>query len=154
MLFTHSNQLSFLNTAVFYWQVMENVVSPLQTIYTQWLVLSKNETHCSTVLHRVNKKSTEYNVAAKGQNTYFFLPFHWLETCPRSLIYQYWYSCTNRDTHLPPHSVKERRKQLPEMLLVWCSYTPIIFLGWTKQLRELIHQNICCVKRRQFSRWG
>lgn len=55
MLFKHSNQLPFLNTIVFYRQVMENVVSPLQTVYTQWLVLSQNETHCSTVLHRVNK---------------------------------------------------------------------------------------------------
>lgn len=48
MLFKHSHQSSFLNTTIFYWQLMENVVSPLQTIYTQWLVLSQNEIHCSS----------------------------------------------------------------------------------------------------------
>lgn len=53
---------------------MENLVSPLQMICTQWLVLSKNETCCSGVLHRVNKQSTEYNVVPNGQNTYFVLP--------------------------------------------------------------------------------
>lgn len=35
--------------------VMEMVVSPLQTICTQWLVLSQNETHCSAVLPNVIK---------------------------------------------------------------------------------------------------
>lgn len=48
-------------------------MSPLQMICTQWLVQSKNETCCSRVLHRVNNQSTEYNVAANGQNIYFVL---------------------------------------------------------------------------------
>lgn len=52
---------------------MENLVSPLQMICTQWLVVSKNETCCSGVLHGVNKQSTEYNVVANGQNIYFVL---------------------------------------------------------------------------------
>lgn len=64
---------------------MENLVSHLQMICTQWLVLSKNESCCSRVLHRVSKQSTEYTVVANEQIMHFVLTVPLTQTLSRSL---------------------------------------------------------------------